>query len=312
MESLSVNGKLIPVSALVITNQYTGHFLKVSYSREISGQTVFSKDRVDSDEEGNFRFFVPKKELTVNEMVTVEVYSADGELLGKQIYSHGALKASDLPLGAEDDSQKLEIQVDPKVIVFNTASPAEKATKKINGKVIDLSGDGKIVGLQVIIMVSDDPALDFDSSSFTPVFTAVTDRNGYFYGQVVNKSIQKAYGVIAGNEAQPVLITLENNKIPKNVLLVTDLSAMPDDKDCGCGESVPGLPDNNDLVNSSAFSQDIGGTCVDFTIPNRTLEEFSFYHTVRTTEPEIKGLTINAKESKTNELPRCKHAGYLS
>lgn len=41
-----------------------------------------------------------------------------------------------------------------------------------------------------------------------------------------------------------------------------------------------------------------GGKCVDFTIPNRTLEEFSFYHTVRTTEPEIKGLTITTKESR--------------
>ena len=64
------------------------------------------------------------------------------------------------------------------------------------------------------------------------------------------------------------------------------------------------LPDNDDLINSSAFSQDLGGKCIDFTVPNRTLEEFSFFHTVRTTEPEIKGLTITSIESKKikNEL----------
>ena len=47
-------------------------------------------------------------------------------------------------------------------------------------------------------MVSDDPDSDFDSSSYKPVFSAVTDKNGYFYGQVENKKFQKAFGVITG------------------------------------------------------------------------------------------------------------------
>jgi hypothetical protein len=35
------------------------------------------------------------------------------------------------------------------------------------------------------------------------------------------------------------------------------------------------------------------GRCTDFTAPNRTLEEFDFYQIVRTTDPEIKGLTLD-------------------
>lgn len=304
METMSVNGKLIPIGGGDITDEYTGHFLKVSFTQEIAGHAVFNKDRVEVSGDGSFRFYVPKKELLVDEMVIVEGFSPDGEMVGRQNYSYGSLAASAISVSAEDDSKLLEIAIDPKIIVFNAESPAEESSKKISGKVIDLSGEKKTAGLQVIIMVTDDPLLEYDSQAYKPVFSAMTDKNGYFYGRVVNKSIQKAFGIITGVEDQPIIISLENNKIPKNILLVSDLSNLPEGTDCGCNDAIPGLPDNEDLVNSTAFSQDIGGTCVDFTIPNRTLEEFSFYHTVRTTEPEIKGLTITAKASSNikNEL----------
>ncbi|MCF6229278.1 MAG: hypothetical protein L3J62_00585 [Gammaproteobacteria bacterium] len=306
MERMSVNGQLLPTSTYSgdsITDEYTGHFLKVSYTQKISGHSVFSKDRVDVEGDGLFRFYIPKKELLVNEMVTLEVFAPSGEMLGRQVYSYGSLNAASTSVSVEDDSQPLEIEVDPKVIVFNETAPSEELLKKISGKVIDSSGERKASGLQIIIMVSNDPDSDFDSGSYKPVFAATTDRNGYFYGKVENKSIQKAFGLIAGAENQPVPIILEENKIPKNILLVMDLSILADVSGA-CNGSVPVLPDSDDLINSSAFSQDIGGTCVDFTVPNRTLEEFSFYHTVRTTEPEIKGLTITSKNSKQikNEL----------
>ena len=304
MKTMSVNGKLVPTDNQAIKDEYTGHFLKVSYTQEIAKHSVFSKDRIDVEEGGLFRFYIPKKELLTNEMITLEVFAPDGEMLGKQIYSYESLKAVDISVSAEDDSKPLEIAVDPKVIKFNSSSPTEQTHKKISGKVIDLSGEKKPSGLQVIIMVSDDPDSDFNATSYKPVFSAVTDKNGYFYGQVENKKFQKAFGIITGNEDQPILIPLEEKKLPKNILLVSDLSNLSEGFDCSCDGEVPVLPDNDDLINSSAFSQDIGGKCVDFTVPNRTLEEFSFYHTVRTTEPEIKGLTITSKGSKKikNEL----------
>lgn len=304
MERVSANGKLVPLDGSAITDQYTGHFLKVSYTQQISGHAIFSKDRADVEANGRFRLYVPKKELLANDLVTIEVYAPDGELLGRQGYTHGALKTAEIPIGADDDSQTLDIEVNPKKITFNQSSPAEQASKKLSGRVIDISGDSKTSGLQVLVMVSNEAAAAFDVAKFEAIFTATTDAKGYFYGQVINKSVQQAFGVIAGNEGHPISIPLENNKLPKNIILVADLSSLSDEDGCGCGEKVPVLPDGDDLVNSNAFSQDIGGKCVDFTIPNRTLEEFSFYHTVRTTEPEIRGLTINSKQSRNikNEL----------
>jgi len=134
MERMSVNGQLLPTSTYSgdsITDEYTGHFLKVSYTQKISGHSVFSKDRVDVEGDGLFRFYIPKKELLVNEMVTLEVFAPSGEMLGRQVYSYGSLNAASTSVSAEDDSQPLEIEVDPKVIVFNETAPSEELLKKI-------------------------------------------------------------------------------------------------------------------------------------------------------------------------------------
>ncbi|MCK9373004.1 MAG: hypothetical protein M0P91_07385 [Sulfuricurvum sp.] len=296
MKRYSINGVLKPTDSRTIHDEYQGHFLKVSYIQLISGSSVYSKDRIDVEENGAFRFFLPMQNLITEESITLEVYAPDGSMLGKQIYSYGSLQAALITESAPDVSEPLVIKVDPKVIVFNLSSPTTQSLRKINGKVIDLSGEKKGSGLHVIIMVSDDPNAPFSTATFRPVFSAITDKQGYFYGKIDSLTHQQAYGVIAGLESQPLSIPLEEKKLPKNVLLVTDLSALPEDLAEQC--CVPALPDSDELVGSSAFSQDLGGKCIDFTIPNRTLEEFSFYHSVRTTEPEIKGLTITTKESK--------------
>ena len=289
MERVSVNGFLVPKDPNTVTaGKYLGHFLRISYIQKIDGESVYSKDRVDVEENGAFRFFIPKQDLITDEMVTIEVYAPNGELLGKQIYSYGSLKAS-IPKNTDDNTPALQIDVNPKVISFGKLEQRTEY-RKINGKVIDLSGRKKAAGLQLIIMVSNNPNTTFDNENYTPIFSAVTDREGYFFGQVEeNKTHQQAYGVIAGLEMHPVAIPLEEKqsqdtiekKLPQNIILVADLSDLSDE-----------------FANNAGFSQDIGGKCVDFTVPNRTLEEFSFYHTVRTTEPEIRGLTITTKESQ--------------
>lgn len=296
MQSYSINGLLKPVDDSPVTDEYQGHFIKVSYIQEIAHQPVYSKDRVDVEADGSFRFFLPQKDLLENELITLEVYAPDGLLMGRQVYSYGSLKASYIDVSAEDNSEPLIVVISPRVITFNDTSPAAQATKKLNGRLIDVSGEINTAGLQVIIMVTDVPGDDVDASQFQPVFAAITGKQGYFYGQIDNKEHQQAYGLVAGAEEHPIPIKLENGKFPRNIILATDLSALPDYV-LNMGVTAP-LPDSDDLVNSEAFSQDIGGKCVDFTVPNRALEEFSFYHTVRTTEPEIRSFTVTPTESR--------------
>ena len=296
MSRVSINGFLKPIDNSTVTNQYLGHFLKVSYIQEISGNSVYSKDRIDAEENGAFRFFLPKEELLSGQSVTISVFAPDGEQLGTQIYSFGSLHAAAIAENAEDTTQPLILQVNPKIIQFNEANPVVDAFRKISGKLIDISGEHKAGGVQIVIMASGDASASPGSASFLPIFTAKTDTQGFFYGRVDNKSHEQAYAVIAGLEDVTVAIPLDTKLVPKELLLVTDLTNLPDSTETSVG--TPIQPDGADLVRSPSFSQDIGGKCVDFTIPNRTLEEFSFYHTVRTTEPEIKGLTITARETK--------------
>ncbi len=296
MDRVSVNGLLKPTDNSAVTDEYLGHFLKVSYIQEIGGNAVYSKDRVNVAENGMFRFFIPSANFLSGQSVTIFVYAPDGELLGSQIYSYGSLHAAEIEENEPDDTQPLEIEVDPKIIEFNDTNPIEESFYKISGRLVDISGEQNAAGVQLVIMAGDDANADPGSESFHAVFSARTDAAGHFFGRLMNKTYKKAYALVAGLEEQVIMIGLEDKKVPAELLLVADLSELPEEMTMPTG--VANLPDGTELVRNPSYSQDIGGKCVDFTIPNRTLEEYSFYHTVRTTEPEIKGLTITAAETK--------------
>lgn len=298
MSRVSINGILKPVTSQEITNQYVGHFLKVSYTQNINNKIVYSKDRVDVEEDGTFRFFLPQAELLGSQSVTIAVFAPDGEQMGMQVYSFNSLYSAAIAENVEDNTQPFVIDVDPKVIEFGESTPVTEAYRKLSGKVVDISGGGKISGLQLVIVASSDAHATLEEfEKYKAIFSSQTTQEGYFFGKIDNKVYEQAYGLIAGLEDAPIPITLDEHKIPKSLILVADMSNLSAEVVLGSG--TPILPDATDMVGSSSFSQDIGGKCVDFTIPNRTLEEFSFYHTVRTTEPEIRGLTITARESKS-------------
>jgi hypothetical protein len=297
MQRESVNGLFVPTDGSAAAERYSGHFLKVSYVQLIQGRSVYSKDRVDVEADGSFRFFIPLKELLADEMVQIELYAPDGELMGKKSYSYGSLHAAFIDESAPDVTSAMEIAIDPKVIDFQTSEAEALTHRRVRGKLLDISGERSAAGLQVLLMVSNDPDAAYDSASYQPLLAAVTDKEGYFLGKVENLSWQQAYGVVAGLESQPIPIALDSEKkLPHEIILVSDLTGLPEK--LAELEPYPSLPDGDTLAGSGSYSQDLGGKCVDFTVPNRTLEEFSYYHTVRTTEPEIRGLTVTSSETR--------------
>ena len=80
-------------------------------------------------------------------------------------------------------------------------------------------------------------------------------------------------------------------------MLVAEALPPPDDQgdgddDCVCATAPPAAPSSVELAADPAvFAADKGG-CVDMTVPNRALEEAEFHAVVRTTQPEIKGVTL--------------------
>ena len=186
-----------------------------------------------------------------------------------------------------------------------TTQPADDPTfnqpTKLRGRVIDRAGRVQIAGKQVVIWTA--RAAEPQDADFAAVMVGETDATGYFSGPYPIGTFTAAHATVALDPTQAVTIRLQDGgTMPADVILVVDAPRHVVDQkaeDCGCHGSnaggagiTPRNPDASDLVNGN-FSSDIGqGRCVDFTRPDRTLQEFSYSYVVRTTEPSIKGLTL--------------------
>lgn len=175
--------------------------------------------------------------------------------------------------------------------------PAFNQPSKLRGRVIDRAGRVQIAGKQVVVWTA--TANEPQDTDFVAVMVAQTDATGYFSGPYPLGRFTSAHATVALDPVQAATIRLTDaGTLPPHVILVVDAprrGAGQQDADCDCNDpngTTPRNPDAGDLVNGN-FSSDIGqGKCVDFTRPDRTLQEFSYSYVVRTTEPAIKGLTL--------------------
>lgn len=173
---------------------------------------------------------------------------------------------------------------------------------KLRGRVLDQAGRIEISNKQVIIWASksEEPTPE----SFIPILATQTDRSGYFSASYPLDKFTLAHANVAMEGVVASTIHLnDDGTFPENIILAVEVPALSlnhsEESDCGCGGGGAGAssmrnPDAQDLVNGTGFSADAGhGKCVDFTRPDRTLQEFSYSYVVRTTEPSIKGMTLD-------------------
>ncbi|MEU5941137.1 hypothetical protein ABZ807_18530 [Micromonospora sp. NPDC047548] len=190
--------------------------------------------------------------------------------------------------------------VDP-VEVRPSDDPTLGARTRIAGRVIDVGGRPVPADLPVVISGVD--RSDGEAPPARPLVITGTQPGGRFGADWVADILASASGSVAGGPPQPVPLD-PDGRLPREMVIVIDLAAVavPED-DCDCTASPPRTPDQEDLTgNPAAFSQDLGGGCVDLTMPNRTLEEFAYFQVIRTSEPRITGLTLNARRTVPSEL----------
>ncbi|MGH3693624.1 MAG: hypothetical protein ACRDRX_06445 [Pseudonocardiaceae bacterium] len=189
--------------------------------------------------------------------------------------------------------------VDP-VQVRPSDEPALGARIRINGQVIDTGGRGVPPDLPVVISGVERGGT---GEAARPLVITHTQATGRFSADWVGDVLTAASGSVAGGGPQPVALE-EDGRLPRSLTLVVDLAelSLPTD-DCECESTTPRAPDQDDLTaNPEAFSQDLGGGCVDLTVPNRAIEEFAYFQVVRTSEPRVTGLTLNARSTVPPEL----------
>ncbi len=197
---------------------------------------------------------------------------------------------------------QLRFRVEPRryAETLPNEDPAFGRPTKLRGRVIDRAGKVQIANRQVVIWGAQAPQPE--AADFRAMIVVQTDASGYFSGPYPVGSFSAAHGDVSlKEEPVSVPIHLEDGGIfPESVILVVDVDDCmcdDDEDDCGCGKETDLVPRDPDMVDlargDGVYSSDPGaGKCVDFTRPNRTLEEFSFSYVLRTTQPDIKGLTL--------------------
>ena len=237
--------------------------------------------------DGRTTLEIPSRRTLVG-TVTVRALAPDGTVL--------ASRAEDGP----GVPQQITLTVDPKV--YGTTQPnndpaAGKPTR-LRGQVVDAAGHRTASNLQVAIWAAD--VANPQDADFRALIVVTTDGQGHFNGPYPLGTFTSAHATVGlESGAVAVAVHLEQGQLPATVILVVNLpepaATSQDDCDCQGASATPRSPDSTDLGRADGtFSTDGGaGRCVDFTKPDRTLEEYTFSYVVRTTEPEIRGLVLD-------------------
>jgi competence ComEA-like helix-hairpin-helix protein len=268
-------------------SDYTGHSVDIRGSH----RTAASPDAVPfaaasaTSSAGAATLSIPKRKAIIDR-VEIRALAPDGAVLTTRV----ELGAS-LP-------QQITLTIDPRQ--YGTTQPNADPTAglptRIRGQVIDSGGRQIGAGIQVVLWGA--TAANPADADFRALVVTSTDTRGHCSGPYPAGQFTAAHaGIAIAEEEFTVPIHLADQAFPESVILVVDLPDSLTDEDCGCAEkpTAPRSPDATDLGRADGtFSSDAGaGRCVDFTKPDRTLEEYAFSYVVRTTEPAIKGLTID-------------------
>jgi hypothetical protein len=280
---------------------YVGHRVQVEFEERVDLDSAPKTPSQHPAQEPLFKSAMRNADVSSNGTFEIELPAVDR--LREPLWLE--LKAPD---GAVLHRDKLTLQqldnynaaVDPKTPLGIEAHPDrfKGLRAKLTGRVFDQEGGQPFAGLQVIVWAKRD-----EDKQFRPVAVAFTDNVGYFTTELPREKFTEAYAQISQIPDHTVPIRLENDgMLPDRLIVVVPLTQarLQSGSDCGCAHGSRAVLDPIDLVSSpGAYSSlDVGGgKCVEFTIPNRTLEEFSYYKIIRTTDPEIRGLTITEPAS---------------
>ena len=220
--------------------------------------------------DGAFALPIPPVE-EIREPIQIAVFAPNGAVLVRK-----GLRARQL-----DDEVVLSAVPAQPFVVRPSEDSLVGQPRRLTGRVIGQDGRPAPVGLPVLIRGLTDEA----GAAPRTLLSMQTQVGGYFSGPWVPDRLVAAFAEVGGG--QRASIGLVDGQLPQRTVLVVALPST--EEDCDCAPIPPRAPDEQDLVaNPQAYSQDLGGGCVKLTMPNRVLEEYSYFTVVRTTEPDVR------------------------
>ena len=207
---------------------------------------------------------------------------------------------------------KLEIKVDNIERPGLTGIPAGAEPDKnwkLRGQILAFNKECVLKGTTVLIQVKAKSA-----GEWRTVGAGSADASGNFsmpypYGVY---SDARALTSLAPDESVSVTIddapeapdeTIRNDFL---YLLLRNPRCTPagegDECDCESTDTANRLPDHADLIGSDSYTQDIGGSCINLSKPNRTINEYAFKAIVRMSDPDVAHYTLKRIESGLESL----------
>ncbi|MCC7154661.1 MAG: hypothetical protein IT161_08805 [Bryobacterales bacterium] len=218
--------------------------------------------------DGTFEITLPEKERW---QPPVSVYAENS----------AGIRLGEMPLNPETlDNIRLPVRPEPPPQVIQSSDdPTLGQRIKFTGRAIDSRGNGLKSG-PLIVFWGVPP--DGSTEDRFPVAIAQIGGGGYFSGTWPPDILGSAFAQIQGGA--PIDVALDAGRFPKRVILVHDL---PISDGANGSTAPPRFPDQVDLSEDpEAFAAD-PKPCVDFTVPNRTVEEVTYFALVRTTQPDV-------------------------
>jgi hypothetical protein len=275
---------------------FLGYYVVVSFIMRTSSGMMNSALKVELNDKGEGVLYLPPSEEIENDFVHFEFYGPAGYWIAeRKTLNESALSAS--------DKKPFVLTID----MLQTQS-IEKNSYLVNGRLVDVKTAQKISKKQFYVIESLEE--DVSNNNYKILQVLVTDLEGYFKFEM-EYDVQKAeinkyyYAVIPDSQEKIIPLRQEGNQLEqKQILAVTPIQVLQEEgandekTDCACDDT-PRLPSTTDYGSlEGAFSQDLGIGCVEFTKANRVIEEYQFSYVVRTTDPEIKKLTLNTNTFK--------------
>jgi hypothetical protein len=178
--------------------------------------------------------------------------------------------------------------------------PPVDANLRLRGRVLLLNRTCAAKDLLVVVT-----ARSTADGPWRVVGAAIADSDGNFGMPYPYGTFVAAQAVCTAAPDSPVDIPVVADSGARTIssdflyLLVRNTSVLDKPcEDCQCGsDSANRLPDFADLVGSDTYSQDIGGSCVNLSKPNRTINEFPFQAIVRISDPDVAGFRLVRRET---------------
>lgn len=304
MKRLEIAGRLTVVrsdSAASTASDFSNFEISAEYMYESPPETRRLSFRFANDvsiTHGRASFALTEGRHVLRNGLTDPVRIVVRGLDGAVVWSH-EYQSSDPELS------RIEIKVPVQVPVKLTAAPPPAEvdrSKKMRGQVVTFKNDCLLKGALVLIQAKTDEAADWDI-----VGAGSTDHSGNFMIPYPYGKFKKARAVVSLAPNESAAITVKNDGTDASIsddflyLLLKNPLCPPisGDKDCDCtgGDTGNRLPDHADLIGSDTYTQDIGGSCVNLSKPNRTISEYAYQAIVRTSDPDVANYTLTRYES---------------